>query len=148
MRCNIFWTPKNSESTPGLKEFFKKTQKTIRSLQWELKEFGPDINPDVISSHALNCSGQFAGFLGVTFTGTSARQTAVIGRFNGPVGVWYFPSTTWWSMASAGSGIGYLRDEEEDNPNLRLAVIWGNPEEKEALKQLDVLPGRAMPCSP
>lgn len=123
--------------TPGLSEFVKKTRMTIRGMGWELTEFGPDINPDTISANALACSGQYAAFIGVTFTGTSSRQTAVIGRFGGPVAVWYFPDTPWWSMASAGSGIGYLRDEALDKPALRVEAVWGDPGEVETVERLE-----------
>lgn len=128
---------KKLKTVPGLAEFVKKAQKTIRNMGWNLTEFGPDIQPDVISENARSCTGQYAGFIGVTFTGTSARQSAVIGRFDGPVAVWYFPGTPWWSMASAGSGIGYLRDEAEENPNIRLAALWGDPESDETKEKLE-----------
>lgn len=124
------------KTVEGLSDFVARVRGAIRSLGFDLKEFGPDIDPDVISRNALECSGQYAAFLGVTFTGTSARQTAVIGRFAGPVGVWYFPDTPWWSMASAGSGIGYLRDEARENTGLKVAAIWGGPEDPEALERL------------
>lgn len=128
---------KKLKAVPGLKEFFGKVRKTVRGMGWDIREFGPDINPDVISENARNCAGQYAGFLGITFTGTSARQTAVIGRFEGPVGVWYFPDTPWWSMASAGSGIGYLMDEEEDSPTMHVSAVWGGPDDAETIERLE-----------
>lgn len=124
------------KTVPGLPEFFKKVKKTLRKMGLDLTEFGPDIDPDTISGNALSCSGQYAAFLGVTFTGTSARQTAVIGRFEGPVGVWYFPEAPWWSMASAGSGIGYLKDEAEKSGSLKVAAIWGDPGEESTAERL------------
>jgi len=125
------------KTVPGLSDLVKKARKALRGMGWELTEFGPDINPDTITSNARECAGQYAAFIGVTFTGTSARQTAVIGAFGGPVGVWYFPDTPWWSMASAGSGIGYLRDEARDNPALRVAAIWGDPDAASTIEQLE-----------
>ncbi|MFA6448927.1 MAG: hypothetical protein WCX65_05660 [bacterium] len=127
---------KKLTAVPGLAEFAAKVKKTIRSLGWDVKEFGPDINSDVISENCRNCAGQYAAVLGVTFTGTSARQTAVLGRFNGPVGVWYFPGQPWWGMASAASGIGCLRDEEEENPNIHVAAVYGDPEDAATIERL------------
>ncbi|HOX27663.1 MAG TPA: hypothetical protein PLQ76_00765 [bacterium] len=129
--------PRKLEAVPGLRDFYGRVKATIKKMGWSVREFGPDIDPDVISANALECAGRYSALLGVTFTGTSARQTAVLGRFPGPVGVWYFPETPWWSMASAGSGIGYLRDEEEDNPALRVSAIWGDPDSRGTKDQLD-----------
>jgi L-fucose isomerase-like protein len=129
--------PRKLKSVPDLSDFYSRVRKTLRGMGCDLKEFGPEIDPDAIAGNALECSGQFAGFLGVTFTGTSARQTAVIGRFEGPVGVWYFPETPWWSMASAGSGLGYLRDEALDNPALRVSAIWGDPDDPATRERLE-----------
>lgn len=126
------------ETVAGLREQFLRAKDTLRSLGWDLTEFGPDANPDVISANALSCAGRFAAFLAVTFTGTSARQTAVIGRFGGPVGVWYFPDTPWWSMASAGSGIGYLRDEAEATDGAKVAAIWGDPGDAATRERLEL----------
>ena len=128
--------PAKLKTTPGLSDFFARVRKVVRSAGFELREYGPDIDPDVISSNALECSGQYAGFVGITFTGTSARQTAVIGRFGGPVGVWFFPGTPWWSMASAGSGLGYLRDEAREGVGLRVEPIWGDPDDPDTAEML------------
>lgn len=125
------------KTVDGLSGFVARVRKAVRSLGFDLKEFGPDIDPDTISHNALDCSGQYAALLAVTFTGTSARQTAVTGRFAGPVAVWYFPDTPWWSMASAGSGLGYLRDEAEANPALKVAAVWGDPDDPAALERLE-----------
>lgn len=125
------------KAVEGLADFVARTRTAIRGLGFDLTEFGPDADPDVIARNALECSGQYAAFLGVTFTGASARQTAVIGRFGGPVGVWYFPDTPWWSMASAGSGIGYLRDEARDNPAVKVAAVWGDPGEAATIERLE-----------
>jgi len=114
------------KSVPGLYEHVQGVKRALRSMGWELTEFGPDIQADVIEANALGCAGQHAAFLGVTFTGTSARQTAAIGRFGGPVGVWFFPDTPWWSMASAGSGLGYLRDEVLASSGMTVTSIWGD----------------------
>jgi len=131
--------PVKLKTTEGLADHFSRVKKTLRGLGWDLTEFGPDIDPDVISANAMACAGQHAGFLGVTFTGTSARQTAVIGRFEGPVGVWYFPGTQWWSMASAGSGIGYLRDAARARgwDDAAVAAIWGDPGEEATAERLE-----------
>lgn len=125
------------KTVPGLQEQVLRAKKTLRSLGWALTEFGPDIDPDVISANALSCAGQHAAFLAVTFTGTSARQTAVIGRFEGPLGVWYFPDTPWWSMASAGSGIGYLRDEALERRGMSVAALWGDPDDMITRERLE-----------
>jgi hypothetical protein len=125
------------KTTPGLSEHVSRVKKALRGMGWDLTEFGPDIDPDIISANSLSCAGQHAGLLGVTFTGTSARQTAVIGRFGGPVGVWYFPGTAWWSMASAGSGIGYLRDETRASDGMAVSAIWGDPDEEAARERLE-----------
>ena len=131
--------PAKMKTTPGLSEHFSRVKKTLRGMGWELTEFGPDADPDVISANALACAGQHAALLGITFTGTSARQTAVIGRFGGPVGVWYFPGTQWWSMASAGSGIGYLRDEAcaRGDSDASVAAIWGDPADEGTVERLE-----------
>jgi L-fucose isomerase-like protein len=125
------------KTTSGLSEHLSRVKKALRGMGWDLTEFGPDIDPDVISSNALSCAGQHAGLLGVTFTGTSARQTAVIGRFGGPVGVWYFPGTPWWSMASAGSGLGYLNDEARASAGMTVSAIWGDPEDELTRERLE-----------
>lgn len=127
------------KTTPELSDHVNRVRKMLRAMGWELSEFGPDIDPDVITANALSCAGQHAAMLAVTFTGTSARQTAVIGRFNGPVGVWYFPSTPWWSMASAGSGIGYLRDEASSRGDAPESVtaIWGEPDDAVTTERLE-----------
>ena len=125
------------KSVAGLREFVNKTRKALSGMGWELTEFGPDANSDTIAANARACAGQYAGLLGVTFTGTSARQTAAIGGFSGPVGVWYFPETPWWSMASAGSGLGYLRDEAQDNPAVRAVAIWGEPGDAATQERLE-----------
>jgi len=114
------------KTVPGLAEHFQGARRALRTMGWELTEFGPDIDADKIEANALVCTGQHAAMLGVTFSGTSARQTAAIGRFAGPVGVWFFPDTPWWSMASAGSGIGYLRDEAAGTPGMTVSAIWGD----------------------
>jgi hypothetical protein len=129
--------PEKLKGVEGLSDFFGRVKKTLRGLGYDLTEFGPDIDPNAIRDNALSCSGQYAALLGITFTGTSARQTAVIGAFGGPVGVWFFPGTPWWSMASAGSGIGYLRDEEEDNPSVKVGVVWGDPGREETVERLE-----------
>ncbi|MHB8896073.1 MAG: hypothetical protein ACYC99_12980 [Candidatus Geothermincolia bacterium] len=125
--------------TPELSDFVNRVRKVLRGMGWQITEFGPDIDPDVITANALSCAGQHAAMLAVTFTGTSARQTAVIGRFGGPVGVWYFPSMPFWSMASAGSGLGYLRDESEARGDVPESVtaIWGDPEDAAAIERLE-----------
>lgn len=128
---------KKLQAVTGLFDFVKKVRKLLRGMGLDLTEYGPDIDPDRIAANALECRGQHAAFLAVTFTGTSARQTAAIGRFGGPVGVWFFPGTPWWSMASAGSGIGYLRDEASYDPSIRVAAIWGSPDEKETPERLE-----------
>jgi len=43
------------------------------------KSFPPAIHK------VLSIKGQFDGLLGITFTGTSAKQTAVLGLPDGPV---------------------------------------------------------------
>lgn len=121
----------------GLSGFVGKVKGAVRRMGWELAEFGPDIDPDAITANALSCAGQYAALLGITFTGTSARQTASLARFGGPVGVWYFPHTEWWSMASAGSGLGYLRDEASVEPALKVASIWGDPADEATLERLE-----------
>ena len=130
-------------NVPGLDAFFKKVKKTIRNMGWDLKEFGPHSDPDIISENARSCAGQHAAFIGITFTGTSARQTAVIGRFNGPVAVWYFPGNPWWSMASASSGLGYLHDEAQDNPNIKVAPIAGDPADPATIESLNTFAAAA-----
>jgi hypothetical protein len=127
------------ETVAGLAEHFTRTRKALRAMGWDLTEFGPDIDPDAITANALACAGQHAALLGVTFTGTSARQTAVIGRFGGPVGVWYFPDTPWWSMASAGSGIGYLRDEARATGAMSVTAVWGDPDDKVTRERLECM---------
>ncbi len=131
--------PAKLESVPELPEFFARVKKALRGLGWEMTEFGPDIDPDAITANALACTGQYAALLGVTFTGTSARQTAVLARFGGPTGVWFFPGTPWWSMASAGSGIGYLRDEARARGDSEesVAAIWGDPEQADTMERLE-----------
>jgi hypothetical protein len=127
------------KTTPGLSDRASMVRKSLRGMGWDLTEFGPDIEPDTVASNALSCSGQHAAMLGVTFTGTSARQTALIGRFDGPVGVWYFPDTPWWSMASAGSGIGYMRDEAraKGRPEQSVTAIWGEPGQHDTTERLE-----------
>lgn len=129
--------PEKLKVVPGLRDLFGRVRRAVRSLGFELSEFGPDIDTDLIARNARSCAGQHAGFLGITFTGTSARQTAAIGAFRGPVAVWYFPETEWWSMASAGSGLGYLRDEADENPSISVAAVWGDPEDPAALERLE-----------
>ncbi|RJP31017.1 MAG: hypothetical protein C4536_08760 [Actinobacteria bacterium] len=129
--------PAKPATVPGLSDFVKRVQVAVRARGYDLSEFGPAIDPDTIRANALACSGQYAAFLGITFTGTSARQTAAIAAFGGATGVWYFPDTPWWSMASAGSGIGYLRDEAEDNAAVKVGVVWGDPEDRAALERLE-----------
>lgn len=127
------------KSVEGLSDHFGRVKKTLRGMGWDLTEFGPDIDPDVITANALASKGQHAALLGVTFTGTSARQTAVIGRFGAPVGVWFFPETPWWSMASAGSGLGYLRDEARargEGPET-VTAVWGPPDEADTRERLE-----------
>lgn len=126
-------------TVPGLSEHVNSVKRRVRSMGWELTEFGPDIDPDVIGANALSCAGQYAGFLGVTFTGTSARQTAATGRFDGPQAVWFFPERPWWSMASAASGLGYLRDEAHARGRARrsVAAIWGDPEDPGTVERLE-----------
>jgi len=125
------------KTTPGLPEHFNRMKKALRGRGWDLTEFGPDIDPDTITANALSCAGQHAALLAVTFTGTSARQTAVVGRFEGPVGVWYFPGTPWWSMASAGSGLGYLRDEARAREGMSVSAIWGDPDDEDTRERLE-----------
>ena len=64
------------KAVPGLSEHVQGVKRALRSMGWEITEFGPDIDADTIAANALACAGQHAAFLGVTFTGTSARQTA------------------------------------------------------------------------
>lgn len=128
--------PQKLKDSAGLGDLFRRTRGAIRGSGFELEEFGPLIDADAISANALDCAGTFAAMLGVTFTGTSARQTAALGKFPGPLGVWFFPRTPWWSMASAGSGIGYLRDEARANPAVKVASIWGDPDDPMALERV------------
>ncbi|MBU1672294.1 MAG: hypothetical protein KKF41_11030 [Actinobacteria bacterium] len=121
----------------GLSGFVGRVKAAVKRMGWELTEFGPDIDPDVITANALSAAGQHAALLGITFTGTSARQTANLASFGGPVGVWYFPRSEWWSMASAGSGIGYLRDEARVRQALKVASIWGDPADADTLERLE-----------
>ena len=125
------------KSVPALSEHVQGVKRALRTMGWELTEFGPDIDADVIAANALACAGQHAAFLGVTFTGTSARQTAAIGRFGGPVGVWFFPDTPWWSMASAGSGLGYLKDEALASACMTVSAIWGDAAEGATRERLE-----------
>lgn len=129
--------PAKLKSVPGLSVFVGRARKAVRAMGFELTEFGPDIDSDAIAENARSCVGRHAALLGITFTGTSARQTAAIGAFRGPVGVWYFPDTPWWSMASAGSGLGYLRDESDENPSVSVAAVWGDPDDPAALERLE-----------
>lgn len=129
--------PEKLKSVAGLRGHLGAVKKAVRSLGFELTEFGPGIDTDEIAANARSCAGQYAGFLGITFTGTSARQTAAIGAFRGPVAVWFFPETEWWSMASAGSGIGYLRDEADDDPAMSVTSVWGDPADPAALERLE-----------
>ncbi len=125
------------KTVQGLRGLLGRTKKAVRSLGFELTEFEPEIDADAIAANARSCTGPYAGFLGVTFTGTSARQTAAIGAFRGPVAVWFFPETEWWSMASAASGLGYLRDEADEDPAMSVAAVWGDPEDPAALERLE-----------
>ena len=68
------------KGTPGQNDFFKRVRAAIRGLGWEIAEFGPDIDPETISTNAMSCAGQkFAAMLGVVFAGNSARQVALLG---------------------------------------------------------------------
>ena len=127
--------PEKLKGSAGPGELFRRTRKAIRGMGFDLTEFGPLIDADEISANALACNDS-AAMLGVTLTGTSARQTAALGRFTGPVGVWYFPGSPWWSMASAGSGIGYLRDEARARQDLKVAALWGDPDDAKALERV------------
>ncbi len=125
------------KGTPGQNDFFKRVRAAIRGLGWEIAEFGPDVDAETISANAMSCAGQkFGAMLGVVFAGSSARQVALLGKFNGPVGVWFFPGTEWGGMASAGAGIGYLLDESRNNPSLKVTSIWGDPDDEETLERL------------
>jgi hypothetical protein len=127
--------PEKLKGAAGPGDLFRRTRRAIRGMGFALEEFGPLIDADEIAANALAC-GDSAAMLGVTFAGTSARQTAALGRFSGPVGVWYFPGSPWWSMASAGSGIGYLRDEARARDDLKVTALWGDPDDDKALERV------------
>ena len=129
---------KKFNSVPLLKESFKEVKDLLETLPWNLTEFGPFISLDEIMNKALSIKGQFDGLLGITFTGTSAKQTAVLSNFDGPIAIWFFPETDWWSMASAGSGIGYIRDEAKINPSVSVYTIYGSPKDKEVRGRLEI----------
>jgi len=126
------------DTVPSLRELFGAVKDLLTTFPWNSTELGPVISVDEIANYGLSIKGRFDGVLGITFTGTSAKQTAVLGYFGGPVAVWFFPESEWWSMASAGSGIGYIRDEAEVNPNVSLYPIYGQPEDVKVQNKLEI----------
>ena len=129
---------KKFDTVCGLKKLFEQVKDFLKTLPWNLSEFGPSISVDEILNKVLFIKGQFDGLLGITFTGTSAKQTAVLGLFDGPVASWFFPATNWWSMASAGSGIGYIQDEAQVNSNVSLYPLYGSPKDKKVQNKLEI----------